>query len=226
MSSLMRILFLFRAFQCPLQHPHHCIPPPPLLTNLVMLHTLLCCYLIMVQVLVVELAWNYLMKCHHRRLLIYSSRRWVMHLLHLLIPLASYLLMLHPWSRLPSRLTSIIPTCMALGTVPMHTPTRLRRLHRLCRPRPPLRPRVATMGRSLGRLCGLLRRSLHRPRRLRLCLHRLVRRRRPVCRRRLVLLQLLRHRLLLLYGLIRAVEVVSSVPKNAQMGLLPGMLLV
>jgi hypothetical protein len=48
MSCLMSIFFLFLNYLCPTLSLHICIHPPLPLTNLKMLHILMCCYLNMV----------------------------------------------------------------------------------------------------------------------------------------------------------------------------------
>ena len=73
-SCLMSMFFLLPTFLCPLSNHHPCIHPLLLLTNLMMLHTLLCCYLTMVQEPDVELVWScWRIHHHHRRLLVGTS---------------------------------------------------------------------------------------------------------------------------------------------------------
>ena len=73
-SCLMSMFFPLPTFLCPLSNHHPCIHPLLLLTNLMMLHTLLCCYLTMVQEPDVELVWScWRIHHHHRRLLVGTS---------------------------------------------------------------------------------------------------------------------------------------------------------
>ena len=162
-SCLMSMFFPLPTFLCPLSNHHPCIHPLLLLTNLMMLHTLLCCYLTMVQEPDVELVWScWRIHHHHRRLLVGMSIA--------LCCMASIRVPMHGHPTSPSRRASPL-----LGPFRQRPPSRprlgpSRRLRLRLGPSRRLRPRLGSSRRLHQRIGprhrprhGPLCRARHRP---------------------------------------------------------------